>query len=461
MKPFRRTLVITVMATAAISAQDLESQMEQSRQALAAQAEQMGARAAAQVEATLALMQDQPSRARDAADRAREASDRAREAADRVRESMDRARDEYQRGQSALDDRNYDRALRSFDRVIANKASNADGAYYWKAYALNKLGRRDDALAALGEIPKQFPQSRWINDAKALQVEVQQASGQSVSPENQSDEDLKLLAINSLMNSDPQGALPLLEKVINDPKNPPSLKKRALYVLSTNRSDAARAIVAKYAKGGSNPDLQLRAVEYLGMFRTNDSRQTLTEVYASSGDVNVKMAVLRSFMFSRDTADLLNAAKSETNPDLRREAVHQLGILRAANELSQLYGAESAYEVKDAILRSMFIAQDGDKLAEIAKSEKDNRLRLTAIRELGNMRGEKTADTLTAMYSGESDHAVKTEIIQSLWRQGAAKQLVAVIRAEKDPELKKEGVRRLGMMKSKEATDYLMELINK
>lgn len=427
MKPFRRTLVITVMAASAISAQDVQSQMDQAREQ---------ARAAVR-----AFAQDRAPRARE--------------------DAADRLRGEYQRGQSALDDRQYDRAVQSFDRVIEAKASNADGAYYWKAYALNKLGQRDEALAALAEIPKQFPQSRWINDAKALEVEVRQAAGQNVSPESQSDEDLKLLAINALMNSDPDRAVPLLEKVINDTKNPPSLKKRALYVLAMNRSDKARDIVAQYAKSGSNPDLQLRAVEYLGLYRAKDSKQTLADIYASTNDVNIKRAVLRSFMYSRDTEHLFNAAKGETNPDLRREAIRQLGILQAANELSQLYSAEPTFELKDAILHSLFIAQAADKLSDIAKNEKDGRLRSSAIHELGNLRSDKTADTLAAMYPGESEKTIKSEIIQALWRQGAAKQLVAVIRAEKDPELKQEGVRRLGMMKSKEATDYLLELINK
>jgi hypothetical protein len=40
-------------------------------------------------------------------------------------------------------------------------------------------------------------------------------------------EDLKLLALNSLMNSDPERAVPLVDKVITDPKNPVQLKRRA------------------------------------------------------------------------------------------------------------------------------------------------------------------------------------------------------------------------------------------
>ena len=46
----------------------------------------------------------------------------------------------YQRGQRALDSRNWDDALQSFTQVAGNGGSRSDGALYWKAYALAKLG---------------------------------------------------------------------------------------------------------------------------------------------------------------------------------------------------------------------------------------------------------------------------------------------------------------------------------
>jgi tetratricopeptide (TPR) repeat protein len=401
-------------------------------------------------------------RAREAAERVREAQDRVRESRDRVRENEDRNIDTYRDGTSAIDDRRYERAVDRFDRVIENKWSRSDGAYYWKAYALNKLGKREEALAALAEIPKQFPQSRWINDAKALQVEIQQAAGTGASPENQSDEDLKLIAINALVNSEPDRAVPLLEKVINDPKNNLGIKGRALYVLAQIRSDKAHDIVAQYAKGGSNQDLQIRAVSYLGAFRSKDSQQTLSDVYAANTDIAVRRAVLRSMMASRDAAHLLNAAKSEQNVDLRREAIRDLGMMRASAELGQLYSTESNADLKEAIIESIWLSRDTDKLIDIAKNEKDARLRSDAIRRLGLMREPKAADTLAAMYASESDKAIKSQIVNALWQDGACKQLVDAIRNEKDPALKVDGVHRLGQMKGcKEATDYLMELISK
>jgi tetratricopeptide (TPR) repeat protein len=401
-----------------------------------------------------------PDRAREAADRAREARDRVRENADRGRESEDRRISVYRSGTDLVDEGRYERAIPEFDKLIEVKWPRADGAFYWKAYALNKLGKRDEALAALAEIPKQYPQSRWINDAKALQVEIQTNAGRPVSPDSITDEDLRLLAINALMNSEPERAVPLLEKVLNDPKNSVALKAKALFVLAQSRNDKSRDIVAQYAKNGSNPDLQIRAVQYLGTFRSKDSQQLLTDIYTANNDVAIRRAVLRSMANSRDSVHLFNAAKTESNADLRREAIRSLGNMQAANELGQLYGSETNAELKESILVSLMNARGADKLIEIAKTEKDPTLRGDAIRYLGNMRGDKTADALVALYASEADKNVKEQIIRTLGSGGAGKQLVDVTRNEKDRELKAEGVQWLGRMHgSKEATDYLMELL--
>ena len=311
--------------------------------------------------------------------------------------------DSYAQGKSALDNYSYEKAVDKFDKVISGKnpSSHADGAYYWKAYALNKLGKRDEALAALGELSKQFPQSSWLNDAKALQAEVQQAKGQPVTPENQADEELNLYAINALINSDADRAVPLLEGLLSNPKMSPRLKERALFVLAQSRSDRAHDIVGRYAKGGSNPDLQLTAVRYLGTYRSKESRQLLAEVYGSVNDINVKRAVLRSFENSRDIDDLTKIARSEQNVELRREA----------------------------------------------------------IRQLGNIRDDQTTASLVAIYGTESDKEIKTEILNSLGNQQAAKQIIECARKESDPELKKVAIRRLSEMRSKDATDFLMEIL--
>src|SRR5215210_859171 len=105
----------------------------------------------------------------------------------------DRADDLYDEGRDAIEEGRYDRAVDRFNRLIEMKTSRTDAALYWKAYSQSKLGQRADALNTLADLQKRFADSRWSRDAKALEVELRQASGQTVSPAAQDDDELKLM----------------------------------------------------------------------------------------------------------------------------------------------------------------------------------------------------------------------------------------------------------------------------
>jgi hypothetical protein len=77
------------------------------------------------------------------------------------------------------------------------------------------------------------------------------------------------------------------------------------------------------------------------------------------------------------------------------------------------------------------------------------------------MGGEKSGAALSAMYAKEKDPAVRKEILRALFIQENAKALIAVARGETDPDLRVYAVRQLSLMKSKEAQDYMMEILNK
>ncbi len=370
---------------------------------------------------------------------------------DRADELYDRARDLIEQGK-------FDRAVSDLDRLIGLKSNRTDAAMYWKAYSLSKLGQRAEALTALTDLYKQFGDSRWVRDARALEVEVRQASGQPVSPASQDDEELKLMALHGIMNSDPEQAFPIIEKMLTG-TNSVKVKDRALFVLSQSRSARAREIIAGIAKGNGNPDLQLKAIHYLGIMGGNDNRQILADAYRASADAAVKKAILRSYMVAGDRERLFALAKSETDQALRSEAVRQLGVMHGSNELSQLYQSESSMDVKKQILQAMFVGGDSDKLNEIAKGEKDPELRKNAIRNLGLMKRTGTSEALTGIYNADSSLDVRKAVVNAFFIQNNATALVGLARAEKNPEMKKDIVSKLSNMKSKEATDYLMELL--
>ena len=168
----------------------------------------------------------------------------------------------YEAGLSLLSKRDYDRAILRFDQVISQKGTRADAATYHKAYALYRLGRSSDATTALGTLKKDYPRSAYLKDASILEQAVRQSAGQRISPEQADDEELKLMALNALVHSDPERALPLVEGVLNGP-NSLQMKSRAIYVLAQITQPRAREILLNIAKGGGNPDLQRTAIRYI------------------------------------------------------------------------------------------------------------------------------------------------------------------------------------------------------
>jgi hypothetical protein len=347
--------------------------------------------------------------------------------------------------------------VEAFDAVIQKNGARADGATYWKAWALYKEGQKDPSLATLSGLETNFPKSRWLNDAKALVVEVKQSSGSPVSPASLSDEELKLLALQGLMHSDPDAALPVLDKLLKGAGSP-RLKDRALFVLSTQGSSVkARDLLAQVARGASNPDLQAKAITYLGHTGA-DSRPILAEIYTSSDEI-IKRRILQSYMESGDKEHLLQVAKSDPNPELRLVAIQYLSNMNARDEVWQLYGAESSSDVKKQIIGLLYSDGFSPKVAEIARTEKDPALRRSAIQVLS--RFGHSGDLLAGLYDGEKDDQNKKAIINGLHQRQDAKALVDIARKETNPELKREIVSRLSTMKSKEATDYMVELLSK
>jgi hypothetical protein len=396
-------------------------------------------------------------RQRDAQERERERAQRDRDRTERDRERLERL---YESAQDALSDGQWTRALERFADVMAANAARVDAAMYWTAYAQSKLGQQADALATLAQLTKSHPASRWLGDARALELEVRQSVGQPMRPEAQADEELKLLALQGLQHSDPAQAVPLLEKFLQGTQSP-KLKERALFVLAQSNSPQARQVLATIAKGAAQPDLQRRAIQYLGVHATQDNRQLLAEVYAASTDVSVKRQVLRAYMVAGDRTRVVAAATGEASPELRQEAVRQLGVMGAREELRQLYQRESSVEVKRQILQSLFVAGDSVRLVELANGETNADLRLAAVRHLGTMNAQRTGTALVTLYERDRDAAVKRAAINALFVQGNAESLVALARKESSAEMKREIVQKLSVMKSKVATDYLLEILGK
>lgn len=64
------------------------------------------------------------------------------------------------------------------------------------------------------------------------------------------------------------------------------------------------------------------------------------------------------------------------------------------------------------------------------------------------------------MYDKVSDTPSRRSIIEALFLSDRVDELIRIAKEESDPELRKEAVRRLALMDSEEALDFLMEILD-
>ena len=366
---------------------------------------------------------------------------------------------EYQKGLRALDARNWLFAEEVFSRLAERHGSAADAALYWKAYAENRSGKRQAALDTIAELRSQWSGSRWMRDAEALELELRAHGGQAVSLVKEPDTDVKLLAIDSLLLTKPSVAVPALRGVLEG-NNPPALKDRALFVLTQSASPEAHKLVASVARDGKNDEVRYRAIQYLGMLGGREARTELESIYKNEAKTRTRQAVLQGLAFSGSRDFLLEIAKADPNGEMRNEAVMNLLRTGGGDDVWKLYDSSSSTEEKAAILKAMFWNGNGDRLVGVARDEKNERLRVAAVRSLGMMGATKGhGEALTALFKREASPAMRNAILMALFMQGDAQGLVSLARSEKDPRKKAEIMKQLSRMPSDEVSRYAIELL--
>jgi len=253
----------------------------------------------------------------------------------------------YAKGTHAMNDQHWSDAVSDFDQVINAKGAKVDAALYWKAYSLNKLGRGPLALATCYQLRAQYTASPWNKDCSALSIDLQGSYvsggippvppvppiepigpdfGSDGSPAHGSDADLKMLALNSLLNQDPARAIPVLRGILagNQPEN---LKKHALFVLAQSKSPEAQSILNDAAAGKMGPELQRQAIQSIAVFQGKRSNDTLAEIYRTTSDPKVKKSIISAFFITGDAPRMVDLARNEKDLELKRSIVSQLALM--------------------------------------------------------------------------------------------------------------------------------------
>lgn len=144
---------------------------------------------------------------------------------------------------------------------------------------------------------------------------------------------LKIAALEALMSAPPDRALPLVLKVL-DAENTSEVKELALFVLSQIDDPEAQTKLLDVARSG-DPELSAEAVRMIGIGGNEAALAGLSDLY-SSGDEDLREAVLEAYMIAGDTDAVYAIAKSASNEDEFDAAVDMLAVMGATEELREL-----------------------------------------------------------------------------------------------------------------------------
>ncbi|MBP1642217.1 MAG: hypothetical protein H6Q03_886 [Acidobacteria bacterium] len=363
----------------------------------------------------------------------------------------------YREGQRALEEQRWDAAARAFAAAAAAGGPDVDAALYWKAYADWKGKRRKEALDAIRTLLAGHPQSSWADDARALELEIHGGAG--ADPAAVADDELKLYALDALMQVEPARALPVLERILAGDSSL-QLKQRALFVLSQSEEPRAREILVGVARTGEPVELRREAVRTLGIAGDAQDLDALAELARDARAPRaVRDAVVEAYLISGRTEELAELARRDADPAVRRKAIEALGALEAQPELRELWATEKDPQLRRKLLEAFAIAGDVGTLARIAREADAAELRAKAIEGLAIAGTPEAAGQLRALYGELADPELKHKVLEAFLIQGDARTLIELFRAEQDPRLKREIVQLLSVMDDPQASELLLSIL--
>lgn len=331
----------------------------------------------------------------------------------------------FAEGRDLLDGGEWGKAVEKFHEFISAypKDKDADAAYFWLAYALNKEGDRDEAKTWLARLSKEFPKSKWTKDARALAAEMgdPDAIKQGIDNSNNDDE-IKIIALQSLFDNNPERAMQYASEMLKSSATTPQMKEAVVSLVGSHGGKEALPVLLQIARTDPDPKLRRTAIHRLGEEGGESVVDDLRAIYQSDRDEGIKQQILHALSEmegAKARGVLLEVARNQSeNASLRAAAIHWLGERdeSAFADLAQVYDADRNQQIRMQVLHAfseMDDARAAQKLAQVARSDADAQLRASAIHWLGERSDDATVDELMKIYDADQSGEVRMQILHS------------------------------------------------
>jgi len=432
----------------------------------------------------------------------------------------------YRAARQTLNQSQYEKAAELFSGVRDKypRSKYVPDTYYWQAFALYRAGSDDnlrDARTALKAQADRYPKATTTRDARVLLRRVQgelARRGDSEAAEDinreaepappaigttpgvpgavmgpvgpvvagrpgrhgdacdeDDDDDMRIAALNAVLQMDPDRAVPLLKTVLaRRDAGSACLRRKAVFLLSQKRTSETAALLLKIVREDPDQEVREQAVFWLSQVPGDETVAALDSILRdpkTPPEIQEKAIFALSQHRSARAGAILRdfAMRGDVSNDLREKAIFWIGQSRSAENaqfLKDLYAKMDNDDLKDKIIFSLSQMGGADNyrwLMDIALNQKEDiEIRKKALFWAGQGHNVDVAD-LVKLYDSMSDREMKDQLIfvYSQRREDAAlDKLFQIGKTDPDRELRKKAIFWIGQSRSPRAAQYLQELIN-
>jgi HEAT repeat protein len=400
----------------------------------------------------------------------------------------------YRVAREALNRGDNRRCAELFEQIWRTypRSAHAPDALYWQAFALYRIGNALSLRAALEALTAQqnrYPQAAARGDAAVLAARIRgelarrgdAKSAARVATDAKSrsdscpgeDEDIRVAALNALMQINPERAVPILRQVLarRDACSVP-LREKAVFIVAQQVTPETADILLRVAQTDPDRGVRVAAVQWLSEVPGDQAVLTLDSILRTSSDKAVQekaIFALAEHESARASQVLRKLVARPDVPDhLKREAIFALGHYSGeagdAAFLRDVYPRLASPELKETLIQSVAQLEDEATrrwLLDLARQKGEP---VEARKQALFWAGEAEAPVagLTALYDGLSDREMKEHLIFVLSEQedpAATDKLLEIARKEPDLGLRKKAIFWLSEKDDPRVQQLLLEIL--
>jgi HEAT repeat protein len=400
--------------------------------------------------------------------------------------TSDAAMQAFVKGRELIDDEKWPQAAERFNRFITEYPSdkNVDAAYYYLAFAFKKQNKFREADDKLQVLMGNFPKSSWVDDAKKMRIEIAPYVNPKFADDarNEDDDDVKLIALQALCQSQPERCPALVGDVLRQGSQASlRLREGSISLLGRHGGRAAVPVLINLLRNEPEERLRIKAIAALG--RSDDEsvleplrEQALKPGFSDNGIVDTALHALANNENPRAVQILGDLAMNAKTIEGRKHAVYLLSRRKGepvVDELLKIYDADQSLEMRKAVVEAFgnrISPRAFERLVQVARNSGGNlELRAKAVRAI-SQRGrtipgyniEEDLNVLIPLYDSERDETLKDVIAETIGQYSsprATHKLMDIVRSNTSIERRKKALAILSRSKDPEVFHFLEELL--